>query len=426
MSDHACLRRPKPRHKDNPVITAPSSTLRFASALTRHSSPQAAADELVRAIREQLGAARIDLAFLFVSIQHADQADALVQALREALDPATLVGCTGEGVIATGREIESGPAATLWAAHLPGVVAQPLRLSFSSVHDQFSLRHWPDMDTDGDTPLAMLLFADPFSTPMQDVLSVIEEQYPGTRALGGLAGGGQDLGENRLFLDDVVHTDGLVGVALSGPITVHTVISQGCRPIGERFIVTKAEHNVIQELGGRPALHCLQTVFSQLSSEERAQAQRALHIGIAMDEQRAQFTRGDFLIRNLLGADQQTGAIVIGDVVQEGQTVQFQVRDAQAADEDLRVLLAAAHPGSRPLPLGALLFSCCGRGKGLFGIPNHDAAVLGEQLGAIPLAGFFAQGEVGPVGGRNFLHGYTASIAIFSEPKRSEKVSGRY
>lgn len=404
------------------MITTPSSTLRFASALTRQRTAQAAADELVRAIREQLGSAPINVAFLFISIQHADQADALAQVLRKALDPATFVGCTGEGVIATGQELETGPAASLWAAHLPGVVAQPLRLSFSSVHDQFSLRHWPEIDADGDTPSSMLLFADPFSTPMQDVLAVLEERYPGTRALGGLAGGGQDLGENRLFLDGEVYTDGLVGVSLSGHLAVHSVISQGCRPIGERFIVTKSEHNVIHELGGRPALQCLQMVFGQLSSEERSQAQRALHIGIAMDEQRSHFTRGDFLIRNLLGADQQTEAIVIGDVVQEGQTVQFQVRDAQSADEDLRVLLAASHPGA--LPRGALLFSCCGRGKGLFGIPNHDAALLGEQLGAIPVAGFFAQGEVGPVGGRNFLHGYTASIAIFSEPVRRNEAGG--
>lgn len=402
------------------MITTPPSTLRFASALTRQSVAHLAADDLIRSIREQLGSSRVDVAFLFISAQHADQAEALSKALRTALGTVTLVGCTGEGIIGTGREIESGPAATLWAAHLPGVLVQPLRLSFSSVHDQFSLRHWPDLDQAGGSEPVMMLFADPFSTPMQDVLAVIEEQYPGTRTLGGLAGGGQDLGENRLFLEDQVYTDGVVGVALSGNIAVRSVISQGCRPIGDRFIVTKAEHNVIQELGGIPALQCLQAVFQHLSSDERAQAQRALHIGIAMDEHRAQFTRGDFLIRNLLGADQQTGAIVIGDVVQEGQTVQFQVRDAHSADEDLHALLAAPPLEVPSPPLGALLFSCCGRGKGLFGIPDHDASVLGQQLGAIPLAGFFAQGEVGPVGGRNFLHGYTASIAIFSEPERGQ------
>ncbi|MEP7151890.1 MAG: FIST N-terminal domain-containing protein [Nitrospira sp.] len=400
------------------MIVTPPSTLRFASALTRHGDAQAAANELVRAIRDQLGSSRIDAAFLFISAQHADQAEPLSDALRTALDPETFVGCTGEGIIATGREVETGPAATLWAAHLPGVAIQPLRLSFSSVHDQFSLHGWPEPDFAGEAAPVMLLFADPFSTPMQDVLTVIEERYPDARALGGLAGGGQDMGENRLFLDGQIYADGLVGVALSGNIIVRSVISQGCRPIGDRFIVTKAEHNVIQELGGVPALHCLQTVFGQLTTDERAQAQRALHIGIAMDEQRAHFSRGDFLIRNLIGADQQTGAIVIGDVVQEGQTVQFQVRDAQSADQDLHALLASSRITESSAPLGALLFSCCGRGKGLFGAPNHDAFALQKQLGDIPVAGFFAQGEVGPVGGRNFLHGYTASIAIFSEPDR--------
>ncbi|MBA2485863.1 MAG: FIST C-terminal domain-containing protein [Nitrospira sp.] len=400
------------------MIVTPPSTLRFASALTRQGEAQTAADELVRAIREQLGSSRIDVAFLFISVQHADQADAISRALRTALDPEIFVGCTGEGIIATGREVETGPAATLWAARLPEVTVQPLRLSFSSIHDQFSLRGWPESDFAGEAAPILMLLADPFSTPMQEVLTVIEGRYPHARALGGLAGGGQDIGENRLFLDDQVYSDGLVGVALGGSISIRTVISQGCRPIGDRFIVTKAEHNVIQELGGVPALHCLQTVFGQLTTDERAQAQRALHIGIAMDEQRAQFTRGDFLIRNLIGADQQTGAIVVGDVVQEGQTVQFQIRDAQSADEDLRALLASTHLTESSKPLGALLFSCCGRGKGLFGFSNHDASVLAEQLGAIPVAGFFAQGEVGPVGGRNFLHGYTASIAIFSEPER--------
>jgi small ligand-binding sensory domain FIST len=394
--------------------------MRFASALTRRDDVHEAADELIQSIKAQLGPSQIDVAALFISAEHAEQAETLSHRLRRALTPATLLGCTGEGVIATGREVETGAAATLWAAHLPRVTAQPLRLSFSALHDQFSLRGWPEPHFSGTATPVLLLFADPFSTPMQDVLTVMEERYPEAVALGGLAGGGQDLGGNRFFLDDEVYSDGLVGVALSGHISVRTVISQGCRPIGDRFIVTKAEHNVIQELGGIPALHCLQTVFGQLSTDERALAQRALHIGIAMDEHRAHFTRGDFLIRNLLGADQQTGAVVIGDVVQEGQTVQFQVRDAQSADEDLRALLAASDPTESSTPLGALLFSCCGRGKGLFGSADHDASVLQQQVGSIPLAGFFAQGEVGPVGGKHFLHGYTASIAIFSEPDRPD------
>jgi hypothetical protein len=186
---------------------------------------------------------------------------------------------------------------------------------------------------------------------------------------------------------------GLVGVALSGNISVRTVISQGCRPIGDRFIVTKRSTTSFKNSAGIPALHCLQTVFGQLSMDERAQAQRALHIGIAMDEQRAQFTRGDFLIRNLLGADQQTGAIVVGDVVQEGQTVQFQVRDAQSADEDLHVLLAASRPDESQRHWGRCYSVVADAGKDSSGFPTMTPSVLGEQLGAIPLAGFFAQGE---------------------------------
>jgi small ligand-binding sensory domain FIST len=392
--------------------------MRIASSLSRLSDAESAADELVRLVREQLGSAPVDLAFLFVSAHHIDQAAALSEAVRLALAPKTFVGCTGEGIIATAREVEQGPAATLWAGHLPAVAVQPLRLSFSSVHDQFSLHGWPEESFAGDSDPIFLLFADPFSTPMQDVLSLIEVRYPGAAALGGLAGGGRDLGETKLLLDEEVFSDGLVGVALAGNVMVRTVISQGCRPIGERFIVTKADHNVIHELGGEPALSCLEKLFSSLSSSERSLAQRALHIGIAMDEQRAQFRCGDFLVRNLIGADQQTGAMVIGDVVQEGQTVQFQVRDADSADKDLRHLLGGPGKTAEGMPQGALLFSCCGRGKGLFGRADHDAGVLEEQMGRIPVSGFFAQGEVGPVGGRNFLHGYTASIALFLDPHR--------
>jgi small ligand-binding sensory domain FIST len=247
------------------------------------------------------------------------------------------------------------------------------------------------------------------------ISSPLANRSPGSIAIGGLAGGGRNLGENRLLLDDQVFEGGLVGVALSGPVTIRTVVSQGCRPIGERFIVTKAEHNVIGELGGIPALDRLQAMFSSLGPSERNLAQQALHLGIVIDEQRNRFERGDFLVRNLLGADRKSGSLVIGDVVKEGQTVQFHVRDAQSASEDLHLLLAAQQRQGSP-PLGALLFSCCGRGRGLFGRPHHDITVLRERTGPIPTAGFFAQGEIGPIGGSNFLHGYTASVALFSEP----------
>ncbi|MET0516832.1 MAG: FIST N-terminal domain-containing protein [Nitrospiraceae bacterium] len=397
------------------MILTRSSTLRFASTLTLDTEPGTAALALVDGVRRALGNHAIDLAILFVSAQYGRHLHTLSSALRQELNPRMLVGCTGEGVIGGRKEVEAEPAATLWAAHMPGVHIAPLRLSFSELHDRFTMEEWPDsLPTGGERPVFML-FADPFSTPMQEVLTLVEDRYPGAIAIGGLAGGGQDLGDNRLLLNEGVHNAGLVGVAITGNISIRTVVSQGCRPIGERYMITKAQHNVVHELSGIPALTCLQNVFGSLTNDEQALAHRALHIGIAIDEHRSRFDRGDFLVRNLIGADQQTGAVVIGDVVQEGQTVQFQVRDAQAATDDLNLLLAAAR-GQERSTLGALLFSCCGRGKGLFGCADHDISVVEDHLGHVPVSGFFAQGEIGPVGGRSFIHGYTASLALFGDP----------
>jgi len=386
--------------------------LRFAAALSKRSDTEAAARDLADEIRAKLDNASIDLVGLFFSAHHAQKSELLAAMIRQSLHPRMMVGCSGEGVIAGAEELETAPAVTLWAASMPDVALEPIQSSFSPVQDQFRLSGWPEPSA---IQSSFLLLADPFSTPMREVLGLIDERYPGAKAMGGLAGGGQGEGENRLIFQDEVLTGGLVGVRLSGAVDVRPVISQGCRLIGERFVVTKAEHNLIYELGGVPALERLQAVFESLPEEDRRHAHRALHLGIVIDEHRDRFERGDFLVRNLVGADQTTGSVAVGDVVQEGQTVQFQLRDAKSASEDLNLLLAADRAAHRRQPLGALMFSCCGRGRGLFGKPNHDAATMADRLGSIPLAGFFAQGEIGPVGGRNFLHGYTACMAIFAE-----------
>jgi small ligand-binding sensory domain FIST len=392
---------------------AHKGTLQFASALSRNTDTEAATRDVADAVRQQIGQHPVDLAFVFFSAHHSAQATVISTMLKEALHAEVCVGCSGEGVIGGAEELETAPALTLWVARLPQVHVTPLRLSFSDVQDQIQIADWPESTVADST---FILVADPFTTPVQDVLSLMAERYPRAKAIGGLAGGGHDAGANRLLLNNDVFDDGLVGIQLTGPVSVRTVISQGCRPIGDRFVVTKAEQNLIYELGGEPALQRLQDVFESLENTHRRDAHLALHLGIVIDEHRNQFERGDFLVRNLIGADQQTGAIAIGDVVQEGQTVQFQLRDGVSASEDLQILLAKARTVHRTPPLGALLFSCCGRGQGLFGRPHHDSGVVYERFGHIPVAGFFAQGEIGPVGGRNFLHGYTASIALFAEP----------
>ena len=399
------------------MTTDKATAFQFSVAVSQSHDATQAGQALGQAAKNGLGERTADLAFLFFSRHYIDQAEQLAAAVRATLGPRLLVGCTGEGIIAGAEEIENSPGATLWAAHLPGVHLMPLRLSFGQDEDQFSATGWPDdLGRETESPV-FILMADPFSTPVDEVLSMIADRCPGSTAIGGLAGGGRDPGGNRVLINDEVYDGGLVGVALSGPISVRTIISQGCRPIGERYVITKAENNMIHELGGSPALEHLQATFESLSREEQQIAHRALHLGLLIDEHRNRFERGDFLVRNLIGADRNSGSVAIGDMVKEGQTVQFHLRDAQSASEDLQLLLAADRSRHQQLPLGALVFSCCGRGRGLFGRPHHDATTIRERMGEIPVAGFFAQGEIGPVGGSNFLHGYTASIALFSEPE---------
>ncbi|MBM4124088.1 MAG: hypothetical protein FJ246_03895 [Nitrospira sp.] len=388
---------------------------RVAVAVSRDEDAAEAGRAVGLAVRSQLGEAA-DLAFLFFSSHYANQAETLCAALRSEFSSRILLGGTGEGVIAGAEEIEDAAAVTLWAARLPNTQLTPLRLAFPQGADGFAIKGWPESLGVKAERQTIILLADPFTTPIDEVLSFMADRCPGAAAIGGLVGGGQDLGDNRLLLNDEVYDGGLVGVALSGGVAVRTVVSQGCRPIGASYVVTKAEQNVIHELGGSSALDRLQAVFESLAGEERQIAHRALHLGVVIDEHREQFGRGDFLVRNLIGADRGSGSVAIGDRVQEGQTVQFHLRDAQSASEDLSLLLAADRAKHRKPPLGALLFSCCGRGQALFGRANHDITTVRDREGDIPIAGFFAQGEIGPVGGSNFLHGYTASLALFSEP----------
>jgi small ligand-binding sensory domain FIST len=218
-------------------------------------------------------------------------------------------------------------------------------------------------------------------------------------------------GENVLILDDEAHDEGMAGISFAGPVDVQTVVSQGCRPIGPTYVITKGRDNIIEQLGGRSALHALRETVHSLPAGEQDLFQNGLFIGRAISEYRERFGRGDFLVRNVIGIDQEQGVIALADHVRVGQTVQFHVRDAATATEDLRLMLAGQ--GGLPPAAGALLFSCNGRGTRMFDAPCHDIGVAAESLPQTPIAGFFAAGELGPVGGRNFIHGHTASLALF-------------
>ncbi len=351
-----------------------------------------------------------DLVLVFASMHHADGLGRIAAEVRRRGLGRHVLGCTGESIVGEDREVEGAAALSLWSIGLPGARLEPLRLAFGD--GQFA--GWPEWAT-GPNPPPLILLGDPYSFPTDPFLKRLHEESPGTRVVGGMASGSHSPGGNRLVLDDRVFEDGAVAVRVDGPLTIRTVVSQGCRPIGRPMIVTKAEGNLIQEVGRRPTLEVLRELFEILPPNDQRRVQEGLHVGRVINEYQDSFGRGDFLVRNVIGAD-EGGAIAITDSVRVGQTVQFHVRDADSADEDLRALLESELRGRPDAGVGgALLFSCNGRGSRLFPGPNHDVATIREILGPIPVAGFFAMGEIGPVGGQNFVHGYTASIVLFEE-----------
>jgi small ligand-binding sensory domain FIST len=255
---------------------------------------------------------------------------------------------------------------------------------------------------------------EPFSSVPQSALDLLADQLPNVPVIGGMASGGNP-GENCLFLNDMTIEQGAIGVVIRGGPRVRTVVSQGCRPIGSPYVVTRAERNVVYELGGMSPMQRLTEIYHQLPARDQKLVEGGVHIGIALNEYQDTFHRGDFRILNVIGVDRKTGALKAGGVIRMGQTVQFQIRDGETADADLKKLLER-HTSQHPrLPAASLLFSCNGRGTRMFSEPHHDASVIQQYLGPLPLAGIFAQGEIGPVGGKNYIHGFTASVALFEE-----------
>jgi small ligand-binding sensory domain FIST len=378
--------------------------MRCAAALSTSTDSDSALGEVVERLSVAFGGERADLAMVFASIHHAEALGRVAAALTGRGLGRHVLGCTGETIIGDGREVEGGPALSVWAIQLPGADVQPIRIDGHEALEGLE----PGSGS-------LLLLGEPFSFAPDPWLQKVNAQHPGLRVMGGMASASQSPGENRLLLDGEVYRDGAVGLVLGAGVTPRTLVSQGCRPIGRPMIVTKAERNMIRELGRRPSLEVLRELFEDLPPEDQDRVQSGLHIGRVINEYQDVFRRGDFLVRNVMGAD-DTGGIAISDLVRVGQTVQFQVRDAETADEDLRGLIESERlDRPRSKFAGALLFSCNGRGTRLFDEPDHDVGVLRELFGPIPVAGFFAMGEIGPVGGQNFVHGFTASVVIFEE-----------
>jgi small ligand-binding sensory domain FIST len=376
--------------------------MRFASAASRAPGCEPAVAELAAALHAGLAGARADLVCLFASSHHADAWLRIAERLRRELPDALLFGCTARSVIAGVHEIEEAPGIAASAACLPGVKLHPFHVGESGV---------PELP--GPDDAHVLLLVDPFGADLDAWIPALDERFPSGTKLGGIASGATQPGGNLLFLGDATARAGAVGVVLSGDVAVDAVVAQGCRPIGPPLFVTGARENVLFELDGKPPMEILSQLFATASPAEQRLFQGSLFLGIEMEPEQSRFESGDFLIRNLIGADQNTGALHVAANLEDRRVVQFHLRDAEAAAADLLRRLARYGAEHGRDAAGALLFSCLGRGRGLYGVPDHDSAAFRRALGPVPLAGFFCNGEIGPVEGRTFLHGYTSAFGIF-------------
>jgi small ligand-binding sensory domain FIST len=368
-----------------------------------------AVGEAAREARDALGGAPVDLAFLFLSADHFAEAEEALTSLEDALAPAHALGCVAQGVVARDRELEDGPAVAVWAASLPDARIETFQSVALETDEGVAVTGIPTLD---DADLVTLL-VDPFTYPAGGFLSKLNEEEDSVPLVGGLAAGSGEPDTQALFCDGEVLYEGAVGAVVRG-VPVRTIVSQGCEPVGRDSVITHAEDNVVFELAGEPALERLKGDLGTLTpDQERSAAGGGVLAGLVIDENRADYRRGDYLMRGLVGVDEESGALAVGEAVRVGQTLRFHVRDAASADADLRENLSAALNGERAA--GALMFTCTGRGTSLFSAPDHDARAAAEVLGDDALAGFFCAGEIGPVGGKPFLHGFTATLAVFLE-----------
>ena len=387
--------------------------MRIACGLSTEADPRTGAVEAAAKVAGRLEGARVDLAVVFASGSHLADPETTVASVHDALAPDVLIGCGAGGVVGDGREIEGGTAVSVWAAAFENGIVSTFHAEVTEVEDGVAVAGVPDLQGAG----GALLLPDPYSFPTDAVLAEMAGRAPGVPILGGLSSARTLRGQAALFLGEQVVPGGAIGVRFDG-VELLPCVSQGATPIGPELEITSGDGRLIKELGGRPALGALRAVLEGLGDAERRMLAQGMLLGIVVegglgdgDEHR----HGDFLVRSVLGGDPETGTIAIGATIEEGQAVRIHARDARSADRDLNDALELRRRAlGDDAPAGALMFTCNGRGRGMFGLPDHDAAAVAGALGDIPTAGFFAAGEIGPVGGESFLHGFTATVAVFA------------
>jgi small ligand-binding sensory domain FIST len=378
-----------------------AGTATFGAAISEHPNAAYAIGEAAGSVLDQVGVGA-DVAIVFVTRPHGDEMADIAAAVQAILQPTAFIGTTAVGVIGGPSEVEDVAAVSVWAGRTGP--AEAVRLEVVRSSDGTAVVGMPDDAATGRRTLVLL--TDPYSFPSEAFVRASNEQYPNLAIVGGMASAGGP-GANRLAVQGEIHMEGAVGILLPEGVDDSTVVSQGCRPVGDPFIVTASEGNLIHELASRPALERLRSIVDDADADDRELLTHGLHVGLVIDESAEDYGRGDFLIRRVLGADHEAGALRIGDHAPIGTTLQFHVRDAATASGDLRAMLAPVEADA------ALLFTCNGRGTSLFGAPDHDAELVHGAVNGGAVAGMFCAGELGPVRRENHVHGFTASVLLF-------------
>ncbi len=388
-------------------------------AISDESDSRRAIDTVLAQAKERLDGSRPSLVFAFITPHHASHYMRL-PALVDSVLGAPLLGCSAAGVIGQGREIEGSPGICVVAASLPNVRVTPFSLGGDEIRELGSdASAWSDRLGVGvcDDPRFILL-PDPFSSDAEELVAGLDAAYPAAAKIGGLASGGREPEANVLYANSSVHRAGVAGVALCGDLEVVGLLSQGCRPIGSPLFVTRCDGNVIKELDGRNPLEVLSELYESLPEHDRQLMRSSLFVGILMQAPAGRYECSDFLVRSIVGVDREGGAVAVSSMIGEKQALQFHLRDKETSARDLeRVLSAYKSEAKRAAPLGALLFSCLGRGRRFYGCEDHDSALARRILGELSFGGFFCNGEIGAVHGSTFLHGYTSAFALFASPR---------
>jgi small ligand-binding sensory domain FIST len=384
------------------------SAVNFATGLVEGDTGVDAFAEAAARAALGLGGAPCDVALVFAGQDNLTHAGVGLEAVHDRLHPSALAGCGAQGVVGTGREVETG-GVVVWAASLGEGSAESFHLeALAAGEGRLAITGMPDVGDDE----ALVMFVDPYTFPAEALLAEIARSSPGVPVVGGLAAA--ESSPAALFHGGSVAPTGAVGVVLSD-VDVHCAVSQGASPIGPEMVVTACDGNVIEELASRPALdRLMDAIRNELSPADQALATQGLLMGIVIDENRPDYERGDFLVRALMSVDERERTITIGERVRIGQTVRLHVRDAASADIDLRDALERVARELEGPAAGALMFTCNGRGSHMFGSAGHDAGALARKIGPAPAAGFFCSGEIGPVGERSFVHGFSTSVAVFA------------